>query len=289
MRSSFRWWLSVPTLCLVLASLAPSEAVAQEPAAQPPDLSSFDQGRPVLMAGPYWGIRSPHMILGVGATATVHLPGIIHASAGYMYGLSLTEGADGGMGTDWFEAYAGFPLFNWDSTTQISVPVNWYQSGDAQVVEYVNVEAPSHESLVIEGGLFGGESVFTTQRMNMDGTVTTEVTDPTVLYFAAGARWIWFWNLADETETIRNHGMLYGHVLFGPVGAPSGDDVTIENSGFIGTSSEEHSTRIVGVKLGWSAFVWADGFASFDIEVGYLPGAGTVYFALGNSFPIWLL
>src|SRR5688500_6737060 len=79
-------------------------------------LVGYDFGRPMLIAGSACGIKSPHHIVGVGAPAMFHLEGIVHVQGTYTYGLVRDEGGDGGTGSDFFEIYAGFPLFNWEGT-----------------------------------------------------------------------------------------------------------------------------------------------------------------------------
>jgi hypothetical protein len=225
------------------------------------------------------------MVVGVGATAMFHLESILHVNATYMYGLALTEGADDGSGTDFIEAYAGIPLVNWQGTSNVSIPLNAWTIGDYQIVEYTNREVPTHESIVVEGGALIGESVFSVP----DSMGNAVVSDPLVANFAVGARYIYFWNLGDETMTIKNYSQFWVHMLLGPVGHVSGNDVTLVSGGFLGSDPEEHSVRTVGFKAGFSGPVWANGFATIDIELGYLPGGGGWFFGFGNTFPIFIL
>ena len=63
--------------------------------------------------------------------------------------------------------------------------------------------------------------------------------------FALGVRYIYFWNLADSETSIRNHNMFWAHILLGPLGVPDGDNVRIQNGGFLGTETQRQQRDAV--------------------------------------------
>ncbi|MCS6797854.1 MAG: hypothetical protein NZ898_04890 [Myxococcota bacterium] len=89
-----------------------------------------------------------------------------------------------------------------------------------------------------------------------------------VVSFGAAARWIRFWNLGDEGMSVRNHNQFYAHLLVGAVGPPSRDGVTTSSGGPLGFPDQPYDPAQVGIRGGIHMVMWANSFATLDLELG---------------------
>ncbi len=267
-----------PILPAVAFALVALVMTGRARADYPPYIRSSG-GAPMVMIGPSWSLRAPYQLFGIGATADVRLFDVITIRGLYQYGFGYAD-AQNDSASDYFEALAGVALLRWYSTTTESYLLDQAQIGDLQITSYRNLDFPTSESLIAEAGVMAGERVFDVQQ----GGGTTTV-DPLVWTFAAGVRYIYYYNVTlVDGSVVRNHAAFWAHLLLLPQGIPTGDKVMVH--GYF--SNPEVHDHYVGVRVGCQLFMWANAFASVDVEAGYTP-TGDFYLTVGNTVPFWIM
>jgi len=228
----------------------------------PPPLASF---------GIRAGILAPYHMVNIGVSTSIVLHELLYTEFALLYGMGIEDDKTGSSGSLYAEGVAGYPLFSWDGSTSGGLTVSQTNSGGYLVTEYIPMDIPTIESLIVEGGFQYGSFIFS------EGSAAGEYSG--FAHFSAGLRYRYDWNstLIDGTK-IRAFNAVWAHALLGGFGAPYGDETFVLDCGLTCGDPKALPNNAIGWKAGLRLNAWLDSFGALVVEVGNLPTLDLFYF-----------
>ncbi len=249
-------------------------------AAALPTLPAAAGDLPKLSAGVGAGFRLPYNIFEVYADGQLYLPHLLLARGQLGFGPGVSFG--GGL---LLQAYAGFPLAEFDAETTYPVIDSQSSNATTRTTLYHTESIPVHRVLSAEVGFLETGVPYQAWTFDKNGQLlgSSKVVGrlPVV---GAGVRYLSGWNLGSASDG-RNMNSYWAHVLVG-VGPRTDGEVHV--SDLLGSDFSKTSGPPLGLEVGFEVNLWAQSFAMLSVTLGVMPG-GYKMVQFGIVVPKWLM